>query len=164
MKMGLIIVQVIAAVFFAAVAKAGPLDFVRDQLGVNATNFPFGSSPSAFPQFQKVKRVEQNPTEADYGYSLPSKSGPDRELTTTIFLHFTDNKLDWMEVSTGGKERNDKLVAEFAKLSGIDKKTITGPQPYEYSDGQYQLTYWGLCSASENQAAIFRLTKVETPK
>ena len=189
MKMRLIIALAVVAVFFAAVAKAGPLDFVRDQLGVNATNFPFGSSPSAFPQFHQKKGVKQSPADALYEYTLPEKPAQTNSVPVISFskgtngqpdliaynwsasfeppdirLHFTNNKLDWIEIWTGGKERNDKLLAEFAKLSKTDVKTITGPQPYGYSDGQYQLTYRGLCSASENGVAVFRLTKFETPK
>ncbi|HUB86594.1 MAG TPA: hypothetical protein VMB22_01790 [Verrucomicrobiae bacterium] len=164
MKMRLIIALAVVAVFFAAVAKAGPLDFVRDQLGVNATNYPFGSSPSAFPEFQQVNVVNPSPAEALYEYDLPPKPGPTRDLTTGIRLHFTNNKLDRIEIIMGGPERNHKLTAEFAKLSGIDVKTITVGKPYEYSDGQYKLTFGSSAYCFPFEVVIFGLTKVETPK
>src|SRR5581483_1280000 len=164
MKTKSIMAQVLLVVVLVTAAKAGPLEFMRDQLGITATNYPFGSSPSAFPEFQPVKGVKPGSTEALYEFSPRAESAQTNSIPVissskpgviefnfdasfqppTIRLHFTDDKLDWIETWSGGKKRNDRLLAEFIKLSGNDPKVVA--EAYQYRDEHYQLTYRGLCS------------------
>lgn len=149
MRIKFIILQVGALLLFAFVASAGPLDFVRDHLGVDPTNFAFDSPPPASPQF---KRVSSKPGAEEWVYERPSgatTSGPPQGIQ----LSYTSNKLDAVEIWTSGKEGNDKLAIEFDRLSGIGA-TKTNP----ISDGKYLLSYRGLCSRKENMVAVFRLT------
>lgn len=99
-------------VLLALEAKAGPLEFMREQLGVPATCLQFDSAPSAIPGIRSEATI-------GVGRSVPGEEVWRSDADPSISLTFTSNKLDMVTVFRRGSARNNKLVAAFAVQSGI---------------------------------------------
>ena len=138
--------------------QAGPLDFFRDEFRVPITSKSFGAPPSAFEGFQLAGRTANT---EEWSANFPGHPAMTNDFEhRTVQLSFVSNRLEAVQVSARGKNRNNEVAARFRQVSDRKATHVLGlsPSDDEWSDQEWRLTYQGLCSSVENWMVIFRLT------
>jgi hypothetical protein len=125
---------------------------------VPITRESFGASPSAFTGFRLAGRTANT---EEWTAEFPGHLSVTNDFEHRfVQLSFVSNRLEAVQVSTRGKNRNDEVSSRLRKVSERRATRVQGSPPFddEWSDPEFRLTYQSLCSPGENWMAIFRLT------
>ncbi len=143
-------------------AHAGSLDFVGQNLGLDVSKTPFGSSLTNYPSSTKTS-LDGNPPESsgvEWYKTEASSAYTTKHSKRSIEFGFLDGRLVAIKVTiwsfdsdkeaqAKAKATLDDLFAKFREMSG---------SKLEFQDANLRITYVPFCNSSENIVGEIQIT------